>query len=210
MNLANKITMLRIFLSVVIITILLFPFYTVNITFPIYQINDLIIINSKYILAGIIFIIASFTDFLDGYVARKYNMITDFGKMIDAIADKILVNSTLIILASQGFIPPIIVVIIVIRDSIVNSIKMIVGSKGSVVAAIKSGKVKTACLMIGITLTLFYNLPFELWGYNIATFFLVTATVLSVTSAIEYYNLSKNIIFDRKKTEGIVEESIIE
>ena len=162
MNLPNKITMSRIFLSIFIIVLLLFPIDAMGIVMPKIFVNETIVVDIKYIIAGVLFIVASLTDFLDGYIARKYNLITDFGKMIDAIADKILVNPILIILAASGFISPIIPVIIIARDSVVNSIKMIAGSKGQVVAAIKMGKLKTASLMVGITLTLFYNLPFEL------------------------------------------------
>ncbi len=198
MNLPNKLTMLRILMALVIIFILLFPFDTAGIDIPKLFINETIVVNVKYLIAGVLFIIASLTDFLDGYLARKWNMVTDFGKMIDAIADKILVNSVLIILASTGFIHPIIPVIIVLRDSAVNSIKMIAGSKGKVVAAIKSGKLKTACLMVGIVLTLFYNLPFELWNLKVSDFLLIIACVLSITSGIEYYMMNKHLIFDNK------------
>ena len=142
MNLPNKLTIMRIILSIVIIVILLFPFYTINIYFPKYLIGDKIMVDSKYVIAGIIFIIASLTDFLDGYLARKYNLVTDFGKFIDSIADKILVNSALIILAAVNFINPVIPVIIILRDSIVNSIRMVAASKGKVVAAMNLGKLK--------------------------------------------------------------------
>ena len=194
MNLPNKLTMLRIALTVVIIAILLFPFDSVGISF---FINESLVINEiKYPIAGVIFIIASLTDFIDGYIARKYNLVTDFGKLIDAIADKILVNSSLIILAATGFIHPIIPVVVILRDEVVNSIKMLAASKEKVVAAIKSGKMKTACLMVGIVLTLFYNLPFELFNIRISDVLLVVATILSIVSGIQYYLLNKNIIFD--------------
>ena len=150
MNLPNKITMVRIFLTFLIIAILLIPFDTLGIELPKLFINEAIVVDIKYFVAGIFFIIASLTDFLDGYIARKYNLITDFGKMIDAIADKILVNSVLIILAATGFIHPIIPVIIIVRDNVVNSIKMVVGNKGRVVAAINMVKIKIASLMVGI------------------------------------------------------------
>ncbi len=198
MNLPNKITISRIIMTLVIIFILLFPFKAAGLEFPRIFINEELVIDLKYILAGFIFIIASLTDFVDGYIARKYNLITDFGKMMDAIADKVLVNSVLIILASTGFISPIIPVVVIIRDSVVNSIKMIVGNKGKVVAAIKSGKLKTACLMTGITLTLFYNLPFELFNLKVSDVLLILACVLSITSAIEYYTMSKQYIFEEK------------
>lgn len=196
MNLPNKLTITRIIMSIVIIILLLFPFQMAGIEFPQLFINEKLVVDSKYIIAGVLFILASITDFLDGFIARKYNLITDFGKLLDAIADKVLVNSVLIILASQGFIHPIIPVVIIVRDSIVNSIKMIAASKGKVVAAIKSGKIKTACLMVGIALTLFYNLPFELFNLRIADFLLFVAAVMSIISGIQYYMLNKHLIFE--------------
>ena len=90
MNLANKITMSRIFLSVIILIILLFPWHQAGVEWPLYVVNGNITLELKYLVAGGLFIIASLTDFIDGHVARKYNMVTDFGKMIDAISDKIL------------------------------------------------------------------------------------------------------------------------
>ena len=192
MNLPNKLTISRIVLSFIIIIILLCSEYLGSIfgfEFPKLFINEMIVVDTKYFVAGALFVIASITDFLDGYIARKRNMITDFGKFIDAIADKILVNSVLIILASQGFIHPIIPVVLIVRDSIVNSIKMMAAKKGKVVAAIKSGKIKTACLMVGIILTLFYNLPFELIGLSVSRVLLFIATILSVLSGIQYYNM---------------------
>jgi len=202
MNLPNKITLSRIMLTVFIIILLLFPFDAAGINIPKIFINESIVVDVTYLIAGFLFIIASLTDFIDGYIARKYNLVTDFGKMIDAIADKILVNPILIILAAKGFISPIIPVVIVCRDSIVNSIKMIAGNKGNVVAAIKLGKLKTACLMTGIILTLFYNLPFELFNLKVSDALLIVACVLSVLSGIEYYSMNKKIIFD-EKTEKI-------
>ena len=201
MNLPNKITMSRIFLSIFIIVLLLFPIDAMGIVMPKVFVNETIVVDIKYIIAGVLFIVASLTDFLDGYIARKYNLITDFGKMIDAIADKILVNTILIILAASGFISPIIPVIIIARDSVVNSIKMIAGSKGQVVAAIKMGKLKTASLMVGITLTLFYNLPFELYNLKISDALLIIACVLSIISAAQYYSMNKKIIFEDSKSE---------
>ena len=200
MNLPNKLTLSRIVMAILIIAILLGGDYVgelFGMTIPKLFVNETIVVDLKYIIAGILFIIASLTDFLDGYIARKYNLITDFGKLIDAIADKVLVNSVLIILAAQGFIHPIIPVVVIIRDSVVNSIKMLAASKGKVVAAIKSGKLKTACLMTGIVLTLFYNLPFEIWNVDVATVLLIIATILSVYSGIEYYYNNKKVLFSK-------------
>lgn len=194
MNLPNRITMIRIILSAFIIAILIFPFDAAGITTLKLFVNESIVIDVKYLIVGVLFIIASLTDFIDGYIARKYNMVTDLGKMLDAIADKILVNSVLIILATTGFISPIIPVVIVCRDTFVNTIKMIAGNKGRVVAAIKSGKLKTIFMMIGISLTLFYNMPFELWNIRVSDVFLILACVLSIVSAAQYYNLNKKYI----------------
>lgn len=196
MNLPNKLTMVRMFLAFVIIILLVFPFEAIGVDIPKLFINESLVVNIKYIIAGVLFIVASLTDFLDGYIARKYNLVTDFGKLIDAIADKVLVNSVLIILAASGFIHPIIAVIVITRDTVVNSIKMLAASKGKVVAAIKSGKIKTASLMVGITLTLFYNLPFELLNLKVSDFLMVIAAVLSLVSAIQYYVQNKHLIFE--------------
>lgn len=200
MNLPNKLTMARVVMAIMIILILLgwdsiISFLAVE--KPQLFVNETIVIDLKYIIAGVLFILASITDFLDGYIARKYNLITDFGKLMDAIADKVLVNPVLIILAAQGFIHPIIPVVIIIRDSVVNSIKMLAASKGKVLAAIKSGKVKTACLMVGIVLTLFYNLPFELWNISVAKVLLFIATILSIVSGVQYFTLNKHLIKDK-------------
>ncbi len=196
MNLPNKITIIRIIMAIFIIVIMVLPFDMIGIRLPQFFVNEKLVVDTKYIISGVLFILASVTDFIDGKIARSYNMVTDFGKLIDAIADKILVNSVLILLAASGDIHPIIPVIVIVRDSIVNSIKMIAASKGKVVAAIKSGKIKTACLMTGIALTLFYNMPFEFINLRVADFLLFVATVLSLYSGIQYYILNKDILFE--------------
>ena len=197
MNKANKITVSRIILSLVIIILLLFPFDQLNLEFPTYLVGNNIIVDLKYVIAGVLFIIASVTDFLDGHIARKYNMVTDFGKMVDAIADKLLVNSVLIILACNGKISAVIAVVIVMRDIVVDSIKMVVGNKGAAVAAIGIAKVKTASLMVGVVLTLFSNLPFELISLRLSDFLLAIAAVLSIISAIKYYIMAKPYLTER-------------
>lgn len=196
MNLPNKITLTRIFLTIFIIGILIFPFEATGISIPKIFVNETIVIDIKYLVAGVLFVIASLTDFLDGFLARRNNEVTDLGKMLDAIADKVLVNCILVILAATGFIHPIIPVIVIFRDTVVDAIKMIIGNKGYVVAAIPIGKWKTACMMIGITLTLFYNLPFELWNIQVSDIMLIIASVLSVVSGIQYYYMSKEYIMD--------------
>lgn len=200
MNLPNKITVSRIVLALVIIFVLLFPFYAVGINFPKVLLGG-VPMDTKYLLAGVLFIIASLTDFLDGYLARKNKQITDTGKMLDAIADKILVNSVLIIFASVGFIPTIIPVILVVRDIVTDIIKMSVAAKGKVVMAISSGKIKTAALMVGISLMFFYNMPFEIWNLRVDLFLLYFATIMSLVSLVEYYYANKKLLFADMETE---------
>ena len=196
MNVPTKLTIVRIVMAIVIIILLLFPFYSVGISFPKFIVGG-IYVKSQYFIAGILFILASFTDFLDGYLARKNNQITNTGKMLDAIADKVLVDSVLIILACHGLIAPIIPVVVVLRDVVVNAIKMEAAGKGKVIAAISSGKIKTASLMVGIALVFFYNLPFEFWNIRVADFLLYFATIMSIISAVEYYKLNKSLLFEK-------------
>src|SRR5574344_123701 len=116
MNVPNNITLCRIVLSVLLLVLMLFPVSRIGLNFPEFEVAGKIIVDSKYIICGIIFMVAALTDFLDGYLARKYNIVTDLGKVMDAIADKILVNGVLIVLAVDGWISPVVPVIIVCRD----------------------------------------------------------------------------------------------
>ena len=172
-----------------------------NIEWPKWDLEGIQIIDLKYLICGALFLIGSVTDFLDGYIARKYNLVTDFGKVMDAIADKVLVNGVLIILACDGGrVPMVVPVIIITRDIIVDSIKMASGNKGKVVAASWPGKIKTICMLIGITLTMFYDLPFAFIGngLRIDLMFVYVATIMSVISACQYYIKSKDLIFSEK------------
>ncbi len=187
MNLPNKITLSRIFLSVLIIFFCLFPFYSINIKFPQYNVEG-IIIDLRYIISGVLFIIASLTDFVDGRLARKNNLVTDTGKVLDAIADKVLVNSVLVIFASNGFIHPIIAVIYIFRDEVVNALRIHAAKNGIIVPAGMTGKIKTFAMMTGLSLMFFYNLPFALINIRVDKFLIFFATILSIVSGIEYYN----------------------
>lgn len=193
-NVPTKLTFLRLFLALLIIFLLLFPFHQIGVRFPQILFQN-ILIDTKYLISGVIFIIASLTDYFDGKLARKNNEVTNFGKMIDAIADKVLVNSILIIFACQGYIPAIVPTVIVVRDIIVDAIKMSTVQQGSVQAAIYSGKLKTASLMVGMVLIFAYNLPFEIWNLQVADFFIYFGTIMAVISMVEYYNINKKVIF---------------
>ena len=186
MNLPNRITMSRIFMTILIIGVCLFPFYSVGIEIPKYEVSG-IVVDLRYIIAGVLFIIAAITDFIDGKLARGRNLVTDTGKMLDAIADKVLVNSVLIIFAANGFIHPIIAVIYIFRDEVVNAMRMHAAKGGVVVPASITGKIKTFAMMTGLSLMFFYNLPFELINIHIDEFLIYFATVMSVVSGFQYY-----------------------
>lgn len=201
MNLPNKITCARLVLSVLVLVILCFPWEAVGLseakrtTEPIFGVQT---VDITIIIAGILFIIGSVTDFLDGYIARKNNIVTDFGKVMDAIADKVLVNGVLIVLAYKHMLPLIVPVIIITRDIAVDSIKMVSGSKGKVVAASWPGKIKTICMLVGVSLTFMYNMPFCFIneGLRIDYLFVIVGVVMSIYSGIQYFLVNKDFIFD--------------
>ena len=173
MNLPNKITCVRLVISLIVLIILCLPWSELGVEFPIYNIFGVENVDLKYIICGILFLIGSVTDFLDGYIARKYNLVTD------------------------KFIPLIVPVIIITRDIVVDSIKMASGSKGKVVAASWPGKIKTICMMIGLTLVFFYNIPFAFIGHGLRIdyLFVYVATIMSIVSACQYYLVNKDFIF---------------
>ena len=194
MNVPNKITICRIILSIFLMILMIFPVDKIGLSFPELSITGKYIIDSKYLICGVIFLIASLTDFLDGYLARKYNFVTDIGKVMDAIADKILVNGVLIIFAVNGYISVIVPIVIVCRDIAVDSIKMVAGQKNGAVGASVTGKIKTACMMTGLVLLFFYDLPFSLINFNPSTILIMIATILSVVSGVQYYNKNKKFL----------------
>ena len=199
MNLPNKITISRLIMSVIVLALLIVPMEKIGLDLPAVKVTEAIRVDVKYLIAGILFLIGSVTDFIDGHIARKNNMVTDFGKVMDAIADKLLVNGLLIILAYDRIISIVIPVVIISRDIVVDSCKMISGQNGKVVAASIMGKLKTICMMSGLTLTMFYNLPFELVGFPVADILLIAAVILSVISGAQYFYGVRDILFPKKK-----------
>lgn len=187
---ANKLTISRIILSVFIIILLIFPFESAGVFFPNLFINELIVINIKYLIAAFFFLSACIMDLID---TKKHSNILENNNdlLLRSVADKMLLDAVLIILAAYGFINPIIPVVVIVRDSIVNSIKMIVSINGKKVNGNKLGKVKTVLLMFGVFLTLIYNLPFELLNLRVSDITLLIATVISIISCIQYYNDNK-------------------
>ena len=192
-KLPNILTISRIILSIIILCLIGLPWYKFNIVWPSYLIGGKVVLELNYIISAIIFAIAAITDFLDGYLARKYNAVSNFGKLMDAIADKVLVNGILIILAYNHNIGLIIPVIIVIRDIFVDAIKMVSASNNKVIGASTAGKIKTIFMMVGIFFVLIGNLPFEFFNLDIDQGIILIATCLSIYSGIEYYLVNKEV-----------------
>ncbi len=185
MNLANRLTLFRIFLIPVIVLIYIFPYSQFGINVG-YIPFDTVLLSYDKIAIFIIFVIASLTDALDGHIARSRNMITTFGKFLDPIADKLLVNTLLIMFAADRVVPIAAVLLMIWRDTIVDALRMLLSQKGMVMAAGYLGKIKTASQMIAIALVLLNNLPFELRGIPVAHILIWFATLMSVLSGISY------------------------
>lgn len=197
MNLPNRLTVMRIIMIPVIILIAIFPYSQFGIEIPMLQFG-FVTLSAVNIVMLVLFCIASFTDFLDGYLARKNNLVTTFGKFADPIADKLLVTTMFVLFASQGTIPVVPVLIMVARDTIVDGIRMIASSNGVVMAAGYLGKLKTVVQMLSIITILLNNLPFELYRLPVSDFLLWFAAFTSLASGISYFNQMREYIFESK------------
>ena len=142
------------------------------------------------------FALASFTDYLDGHIARKYNLITSFGKFIDPIADKLLVNTMFILFAVDGVVPALFVLLMIWRDMIVDGLRMNASAKGKVVAAGMMGKAKTVLQMFAIIFLLLNNLPFALVSLPVADLLFYAAVAVSVASGVDYFLKLKDIVME--------------
>ena len=173
MNLPNKLTMLRILLIPVFMVVLYWDF------------------PGATWVAVAIFIIASFTDLLDGKIARKYNLVTDFGKFADPLADKMLVTAAMLWFVEIGQMPAWALLIVIVREFAVSGLRMIASDKGRVIAAGWSGKVKTASTMIGLCAVLVFP-------QNAALLWVVTAVIVVTTvySGVEYFVKNWNCLWD--------------
>lgn len=177
MNLPNKLTVLRV---------LMIPF------FVLFALVDVVPGYSSYIAVAI-FVIASLTDLLDGKLARKYNLVTDFGKFMDPLADKLLVCSALICLVSMERLPAWIVIVIISREFIISGFRLVASDNGVVIAASYWGKFKTTFQMLMI-IVLFLDLGgvFDLIGEIL----IWAALILTVVSLVDYLVKNKNVILE--------------
>ena len=191
MNLPNKLTMFRMLLVPVIIGIALWP----SGNGPVWC-----VLNSQLsltqILCAILFVVASLTDLLDGKIARSRNLVTTFGKFMDPIADKMLVNSLLILLAYKHMIPVLCVLLMIIRDLIVDAIRLMAAQNQVVLAAGPLGKLKTVLQMIAIVTCLLNSFPFGFLPFNLGKLLIWAATIVSVISGLDYFMKNKFMIFE--------------
>lgn len=178
MNLPNKLTMMRVFMIPVFVLFML-----VNIT------------PYDNWIALAIFIIASLTDLLDGKIARKYNLVTNFGKFMDPLADKLLVCSAMICLVAMNLIPAWIVIVIIAREFIISGFRLIASDNGVVIAASYWGKFKTVFQMVMICLMI-ANIP----AIKIVTDIVMwIALVLTVVSLVDYLVKNKDVMKDSNR-----------
>jgi len=194
MNLPNKLTLFRIVLVPVLIIAWLFPYDSFGYNIG-YLTFDTINVSYLNIVVLAIFAIASFTDFLDGKIARGKNMVTTFGKFADPIADKLLVNAMLIILCYKHMIPVVPVILMILRDIVVDGCRMIAAQNGVVVSAGILGKMKTALQMFTIIIVLFNNLPFELYNVPVDEIMIWFTSFISVAGGYSYFMQLKEYIF---------------
>ncbi|BDV03371.1 MAG: CDP-diacylglycerol--glycerol-3-phosphate 3-phosphatidyltransferase [Candidatus Hepatoplasma scabrum] len=195
LNTPNKLIILRFILTLAIILVLSFVPLSLRNDFS-FTIGDGIYVSWLNVIALLLFIIASSTDYFDGYLARKNDQITDFGKFFDPLVDKIMINSVLIFFAAFEYIPIWIVVFFIIRDIMVDGLRMNLSTKGKVLSAQKSGKWKTFFQIIGIiVLFLIHSQPNldNYWGYNYNSYYALSlipifiALFFSLYSGFSYY-----------------------
>ncbi len=194
MNLPNKLSLFRIFLVPVIIVVLIFPYGQFNLVLPLIRIEN-ILIPAQNLIVLALFVLATFTDFLDGLIARRQGLITTLGKFLDPIADKLLVNTLFIVLACQGAVRLVPVLIMIWRDVVVDGIRMVASEKNVVIAAGLLGKLKTALQMLALIVVLLNNVPFELFQIPMASFLVWLAMLVSVLGGISYFLQVRNLIF---------------
>ena len=182
MNLPNKLTILRVILIPFFVFFLISPFFD----------------GYGNYIALAIFIIASLTDMADGKIARKYNLVTNFGKFMDPLADKLLVCSAMICLVDLKLIPVWVVLIIIAREFIISGFRLVASDNGIVIAASYWGKFKTTFQMLMVIVIIFIiNLQLG-WLNILGTILIYVALVLTVVSLIDYIAKNKDVLKDQK------------
>jgi len=180
MNLANKITLARIIMVPIFMALML-------IEFP-YHMEA----------ALVVFLVASLTDKLDGYLARKYNMITNFGKFMDPLADKLLVTGAFVVLIQLGRIEAWIVFIILAREFAVTGLRSLAAAQNVIIAASNYGKIKTVIQIIAISVLILGNYPFSLINFPMDVIMVYAALLVTVLSGLDYFGKNMQVIMKIK------------
>ena len=191
MNLPNKLTMFRMVLVPTILAVALLGEDGI-VTWDILGSQ----LSLMHLICLVLFIIASLTDLFDGKLARKHNLVTTFGKFMDPIADKMLVNTMLVLLAYWRMVPVVCVVLMIMRDLIVDAIRLLAAEKQVVVAAGPLGKLKTVMQMTAIIIVLLDNFPLGFLGVSFDLITIWLATLISVISGLDYLNKHKDMIME--------------
>ena len=195
MNLPNKLTTIRLLSVPLFIIVYLIPYQSLGIEIPVFDVlsTSLSLLD---IILFLIFALSALTDYLDGYIARKQHLITTFGKFIDPIADKLIVNTTLLLLASTHDIHIIIPIIMISRDIIVDAIRLVASQKNIVLAASYLGKAKTMTQMIAICLLLLNNIVFAGLHIPMDQIMIWLATLISFVSGVDYFMKNRQYIME--------------
>lgn len=179
MNLPNKLTIARMCMV------------------PLFMIALMMNTPASRLIATVIFALASLTDMLDGQIARKYNMVTNFGKLMDPLADKVLTAAAMICLVELGDLAAWIAVVIIFREYLITGLRSVAASENIVVAANIWGKVKTVCQMIALMLLMVKPQIIDLCGINIGLWLIYVAVALTIYSGLDYVlKLNKQITWN--------------
>ncbi|MCI1857947.1 MAG: CDP-diacylglycerol--glycerol-3-phosphate 3-phosphatidyltransferase [Sporolactobacillus sp.] len=192
MNIANKLTVSRMIMIPVFLIFLLAPLEFGSLGAGAFQ------LPVSQMIAGFIFIIASLTDRLDGQIARKRHLITNFGKFSDPLADKLLVMSAFVSFVGMGRMASWMVIIILAREFAVTGLRLVAAAEGEVIAAGKLGKWKTFFQMLTIILFLFNNIPFGLDGFPLDRILLWIAVILTIISGVDYFYKNSDLLLRSK------------
>lgn len=190
MNLPNKITVSRVLLIPIFMIFMLVDFGMGEVTIGGVR------LPVEQLIGGLLFIFASVTDWLDGYIARKYQLVTNMGKFLDPLADKLLVSAAMIILVEMGAAPSWIVIIIISREFAVTGLRLILAGGGEVVAANMLGKIKTTAQIIAIASLLLNNIFFEAIGFPFGIIMLYIALIFTIWSGVDYFYKNRRVLLD--------------
>lgn len=192
MNLPNKITVARIMLIPLFLIVMVIPLDWGTVKMGAES------IPVSHLAGAAIFIIASATDWIDGYYARKYQLVTNLGKFLDPLADKLLVSAALIVLVDLHYAPAWMVIVIISREFAVTGLRLVLAGEGEVVAANMLGKIKTWTQIVAISALLLHNWPFAFLSFPFADLALWVAVIFTIWSGWDYFAKNKHAFLHSK------------